>query len=298
MVDAAGEAGCPSGAAVVVSVAIAIPRVAPQLNPLSSNPANVPALGCSPGSPGPLSVPLQPFAQAAAFAPATAPMAGNTLWCDLFAPSSARSLAHAALPVSIGVTRWPILADVVVVLAVGGRLKPAFGPPINATASLIRGCILATRGRPVNCTDVTAAALVPAAVLFAAQESVGYGLAPPLTSARSPFTTTLSTATWLALRASAPPADGASGSTGFSQSSTVTVGGVSCTVTAASSDGAWAVVQTPLSASLCAATGDCGYESLAVTSTVNLRESYRLVHVVPLSARKAFPLWLLYSAGM
>lgn len=169
---------------------------------------------------------------------------------------------------SIGVTRWPLLTDVIVVLAVGGRLKPAFGPPINATASLIRGCILATRGRPINCTDVNAAALVPAAILFAAQESFGYGLAPPLTSARSPFTTTLSTATWLALRASAPPTDSASGTTGFYQSSTVTVGGVPCTVAAASSDGAWAVVRTPLSGALCAATDDCGYESLAVTSTV------------------------------
>lgn len=207
-----------------------------------------------------MSLPLQPLAGAAAFAPAVT-AGGAALWCDLNSPANGgRSLAHASVSLGITPVLWPLLSDIVIALPFG-RLKPAAGPPINATGPIIEGCFLSAgvgRVSAANCSDVGAAARVPGALLHAVQAIFGSGPASP-TPGAAPFTTTLSTATWLALRARSPPPGAGAGTSGLSAGVAVSIGGQACTVAAASSDGAWLIVQTPLAAALCPASIDCGY---------------------------------------
>jgi hypothetical protein len=145
--------------------------------------------------------------------------------------STSASLAHASLPISTQATLWPLLADVVISLR-SGLLRSSRLGSVNASRELIRACEALGSGS----TCSSEAASVDPWQLMTAAVAV-WGRTPlPQSAPSQPFSLTLSGPTLLVLRARRWAFDGLTAAS---------MGGVSCSVLATSTDGLWAVVRSP-----------------------------------------------------
>ena len=190
------------------------------------------------------------------------------LGCEVFSGAGA-SLARETLLLSVTPTRWPLWADAIVVLTDAAKLhrlagggislllrSALAGVTLNATDALAAAC--ASPSRAHGTCDLADAMLDPVLVLAAAQAVWDFYAVPP-TQPSPPFSLTLTGAAWLVFRA---PANGT-----FFPDTAAFFGDAVGAIRATSSDGAWALVETPAVSAVCDTAGstqDCGYATFTL----------------------------------
>lgn len=192
-----------------------------------------------------------------------------TLECELINAENV-SLARTTVPLSVSATEWPLWDDALIAVpstaSTGALLVRSVrcAATSNATAQLLAAYC---RDASVNCSFAEAldsADAVLAAVIAAWEATPP----PPLPAVPQAFTATIVGAQMVVLRSSAAHTPAF-----FPGVTTITIGGISCTVRAVSRDGAWLLVAAPPPAELCgsAASGDCGYVTLVSNNAPSLR---------------------------
>ena len=234
-----GPAVAVSGASQRLSVLVAAPSAPKYLCPLDNAAA----------APFPLSVVLgADFGTSGGYA---------MLECEI-ANAQNESLARSAVPLSVSATEWPLWDDALVVVpsivGTGALLVRSvrYATTANATTQLLAAhCGSVTE----NCSLVEALDS-PDSVLAGVYAAWSVLPPPPLASSPQAFVATIVGSQIIVLRASAAHTPAF-----FPGVTTVTIGGVTCTVRAISPDGAWLMVTSPQPSVLCNATasGDCGY---------------------------------------
>lgn len=185
------------------------------------------------------------------------PADSATVACSVTSSVTGQVLASTTIPVAVIPTMWPLWEDAVSVSAVGFMRSARIGVAVNATAALISAA--AATSAPGG-TTLNSALASPAAVMLAAQSLWANSTLTPGPSALG-FTLTLVGASRVVLRAAA-------GTFAFSLNATnASVGVAAGHVTAASSDGGWAVLDTPSAADLCGNDlVECGYATLSLVN--------------------------------
>jgi hypothetical protein len=208
-------------------------------------------------------------------------------------PSPAQSIPLAASP-----TRWPLFDDAILVGRTGLARSARLGSTVDLNAAIVFAATAAANisGRcdaeteSYNCTSASKSATAPitldsalsspAVVLSAAIAAWrGVQLLPNATAQApsSGFSLTLAGVSWVALRGavvasprrrlSQESGSVAEGARPFTNATTAWLGGAPCTIAAVSSDGLWALLQTPSPEALCGSnTTPCGYAPLSLSN--------------------------------
>lgn len=209
---------------------------------------------CDPESVGSLPVLLSATARFGGIFQGIAAPTTGTAECRVIA-STGIPLALTTFPVNVAPTRWPLWDDIIFVSATGVLRSSRLGVAVNATRAL-----LAANECKSDAASCLSSALSNSSLVISVAASLWTELPLPNVSTSS-FVLTLAGASRIVIRGQPrsfeqPPLTSA------------TLQGVPCNVSAVSSDGAWSVLDTPLSAALCgSAERDCGYATLALRSS-------------------------------
>lgn len=182
----------------------------------------------------------------------------TTVECTVTNSASGQVLASAVVPFSVLPTKWPLWEDAMSINAIGTMRSARIGIPVNATAALIDAAVATSA---VGGATLESALATPAAVMLAAQRLWANSTLAPGGPSAPGFSLTLVGASRVVLRAVA-------GMPAFSlNSSNASVGSAHGTISAVSTDGAWAVLDTPSAAELCGSdSAECGYAKLLLSN--------------------------------
>ena len=185
---------------------------------------------------------------------------GGTLRCSVSDAGTGQVLASGSLAIVSSPTTWPLWDDAISVSAAGAMRSARLGLVVNATSALLAAAATLNPGSP---TALASALACPLAVLLAAQGVWAHTSLPPASSISQAFTLTLVGASRVVFRAAASGA--------FSANQTnASLSGARCNISAVSADGAWAVLDTPSSMSLCRSDSrECGYARLVVVTAAS-----------------------------
>ena len=185
--------------------------------------------------------------------------------CQVFDSLSGGSLGFETAPIAITPSLWPAWEDAILVASASTMRSARLGVSLNATAAFV--AVLSCNASFANgggglsgdCKALLANATLPAdsSVVLATAASVWGGVALPNASDSSGFSLTLTGTSLVVLRAAR---------VAFSSDLNASLGGVPCAVLAVTSDGLWALVQTPPPAQLCGSvSNECGYRTFRLS---------------------------------